>query len=108
MTFERGGVHIAVLPGLGRRPALIVSADPVNLRLRQPVVARITATDRPRVLGTYVRLDAFEAGLERESFVLCHDLSTVPAEGFGARLALLTAKRMEEVDAALERALDLV
>ena len=108
MTLERGGVHIADLPGLGRRPALIVSADSVNLRLRQPVVARITATDRPRVLSTYVHLEASEAGLDRESFVLCHDLSTVPAEGLGALLALLTAQRMEEVDAALARALDLV
>ncbi len=108
MTLERGGVHIASLPGLGRRPALIVSADSVNLRLRQPVVARITAADRPRVLSTFVRLDASEAGLDRESFVLCHDLTTVAADGIGARLALLSAKRMEEVDAALERALDLV
>jgi len=108
VTLERGGVHIAELPGLGRRPALIVSADSVNLSLRQPVVARITSSDRARVLRTYVRLDASEAGLDQESFILCHDLSTVPAEGFGARLALLTARRMEEVDAALARALDLV
>lgn len=107
MTIEKGAVHLAALPGLGQRPALIVSSDLVNLRLRQPVVARITATDRPRALRTYVWIAADETGLEQDSYVLCHDLSTVPAEALGKRLGLLTVERMEEVDAALGRALAL-
>ncbi len=107
MNIERGAVHLAALPGLGRRPALIVSSRAVNLRLRQPVVARITATDRPRALRTYVRLDAGEAGLEQDSYVLCHDVSTVPAGALGTRLGLLTKERMEEVDSALSQALGL-
>ena len=107
MTIERGAVHLAALPGLGRRPAVVVSSDAINLRLRQPVVARITATDRPRSLMTYVHLGAEEAGLEHDSIILCHDLTTVPAAALGHRLGRISPQRLEEVDAALRRALDL-
>jgi mRNA-degrading endonuclease toxin of MazEF toxin-antitoxin module len=70
----------------------------------RPVSGRL----RFRRSASLVRLDASESGLDRESFVLCHDLTTLAVDGIGARLALLNAKRMEGVDAALERALDLV
>jgi mRNA-degrading endonuclease toxin of MazEF toxin-antitoxin module len=96
-----------MLPGLGRRPALIVSADEINLGLRQPVVARVTSTARPRAVRTYVPLAAGEAGLEAESFVLCHDLTTLPTEAVGLRLGRLSRRRMLEVDAALRRGLAL-
>lgn len=103
----RGDVHQTRFPGLGRRPALIVSWDSVNARLRQPVVARITATERDRSLDTFVSLDPGEAGAELPSYVLCHDLSTVRAQDVGTYLGTLSPSRMSEVDAALRRSLDL-
>lgn len=99
---------MTTLPGLGRRPAVVVSSRAVNVRLRQPVVARITATERTRALPTFVRVGALEAGLEQDGYILCHDLSTVPAAALGVRLGLLPHRRMAEVDEALRRSLDLV
>lgn len=103
----RGDVHQTRLPGLGRRPALIVSWDSVNVRLRQPIVARITATERERSLDTFVALDPGEAGAELPSYVLCHDLSTVRAQDIGVYLGTVGPTRMREVEAALRRSLDL-
>jgi len=83
VTLDRGTVHETNFPGLGRRPALVVSWDAVDLRLRQPILARITTADRQRWLDTFVAIGAGEAGLERDSVVLCHELVTVPAEDVG-------------------------
>ena len=108
MRVRRGGVHYALLPGLGRRPAVVVSSRPVNDALRRPVLARITARQRERSLPTHVVLAESEAGLPLPSTVLCHELWTVPAEDLDPELGLLEPDRMGEVDAALLRALDLV
>lgn len=108
MILERGAVHWASLPGVGLRPALVVSWNGVNLRLGQPVVARITTVDRGRSLDTFVPLEAGEGGLDQDSFVLCHDLSTVSRTAIGLRLGQLRGRRMREIDAALRRSLDLV
>ena len=102
----RGFVYYAQVPS-GRKPVVVVSSDDVSGRL-EPVVARITSRRRPRALPTHVRLAPGEAGLARESFVLCHDLVTVTPDVLGPRpVGLLGAARMREVDAALKRALDL-
>ena len=104
---ERGAVHLTQLPGIGRRPALVVSWAGVNMRLGQPVMARITTVGRERALDTFVALQAGEGGLEHESFVLCHDLTTVGASAVGLRLGRLHRRRMRQVDVALRRSLGL-
>lgn len=104
---ERGTVHWVTLPGIGRRPGLVVSWNGVNLRLGQPVVARITTVARERALDTFVPLRAGEGGLDQASFVLCHDLTTVHVSAVGLRLGQLRRRRLREVDAALRRALGL-
>jgi mRNA-degrading endonuclease toxin of MazEF toxin-antitoxin module len=104
-VYRRGAVWTAELPDIGRKPAVIVSSLPVTLRLN-PIVARITSVDRERSLATVVALAADELdGLPRASFVLGHDLYTLPTEGLAMHLGWLRWERMLEVDGAVLTAL---
>ena len=95
-------------PHLGRRPYLIVSADLVNRVLSDITLVRVTAVERDRVLQTTVALAAGEVeGLPDRSFVLCHELYTVPKSALIERLGRLSPFRMTEVERALGAALDL-
>lgn len=108
VTAHRGEVWWAHLPDLGERPVLVVSADLLNLSLREVTVARITAVERERALRSYVRIEPGEAeGLPALSFVLCHNLYTVAAAALRRPVGELPEPRMVEVEGALRFALDL-
>jgi mRNA interferase MazF len=103
----RGSVWFADIPRVGRKPVVVVSWDVVS-RLLKPVVARVTARGRRRTLPTFVELAPGEAGLERRSYVLCHDLLTLDRSRFdGEPVGELPAGKMVEVERALRMALDL-
>jgi mRNA-degrading endonuclease toxin of MazEF toxin-antitoxin module len=103
---RRGEVFWASLPA-GRKLVVVVSRDPVN-ELMQPVVARVTAVDRHRALPTHVSLERGEGGVERPSWILCHELYTLDAELLAAPpIGVLPAGRMIEVERALAYAFDL-
>jgi mRNA-degrading endonuclease toxin of MazEF toxin-antitoxin module len=96
---------MAEIPDVGRKPAVIVSSLPVTMHL-SPIVARITSVDRERSLATAVTLDPGEVdGLTEASFVLGHDLYTLPAGRLIAHLGWVTPNRMLEVDKAVLTAL---
>lgn len=103
----RGEVRVVRWPGAGRKPAVVVSSNRVNRVLRQSVVARITSVDRERKLPTGVELAAGEGGLPLASWVLCHELVTLPSAELGPPLGRLYATRMRTVDSALAEALHL-
>jgi mRNA-degrading endonuclease toxin of MazEF toxin-antitoxin module len=104
-VYRRGAVWTAELPDIGRKPAVIVSPRLVTLRLH-PIVARITGVDRERSLATVAALDPGEVdGLPQASFVLAHDLYTLPAKGLITHLGWLGRERMLEVDGAVLTAL---
>jgi mRNA-degrading endonuclease toxin of MazEF toxin-antitoxin module len=103
--YRRGAVWIADLPDIGRKPVVIVSSRLVTLKLR-PIVARITSVARERTLATVVALAAGEVeGLSEVSFVLTHDLFTLPGGGLVTHLGTLQSDRMLEVDEAMLTAL---
>ncbi len=105
--YRRGAVWTADIPDLGRKPVVIVSSRLVTLKL-QPIVARITSTQRERTIATVVTLDAGEVdALPLVSFVLGHDLFTVPAGALLEHHGSLRPERMMEVDAAVLVALGL-
>lgn len=104
---ERGGVYVAQTRQGGERPVVVVSADSVTRALRKPVICEITSTARERSLPTVVRLLAGEAGLDRDSYALCHEIATIGIEWFRGELGMLSAERIEEIDRALAAALDL-
>jgi mRNA-degrading endonuclease toxin of MazEF toxin-antitoxin module len=103
--YRRGAVWMAELPDIGRKPAVVVSARLVTLKL-SPIVARITSVARERMLATVVALAAGEIdGLGEASFVLGHDLFILPEGGLITHLGWLQSDRMLEVDDAMLTAL---
>jgi mRNA-degrading endonuclease toxin of MazEF toxin-antitoxin module len=107
VSFTRGAVWFVELPGVGDKPALIVSWQPIQKALGAAIVARITSAEKRRSLPTAVQLEADDGGLERPSFVLCHDLFTIDRELFRRHAGTLGVRKMLEVEDALRQALDL-
>lgn len=107
MSFTRGAVWFVDIPGLGDKPALIVSWQPIQKALKAAIVARITSAEKKRSLPTAVRVEAGDAGLDRPGYVLCHDLFTIDRDLFRRYSGTLTPQRLLEVEDALRRALDL-
>lgn len=118
---RRGDVYLAELGPVvgreqsGRRPIVIVSADEVN---RSPlVVVAVPGTGAERVQRDYrtnVRVPAAETGLPKDTVFLCFHVRAVDPERFTdkstGRLRLIGKVpeiRMKQIDAALERVLDL-
>jgi mRNA-degrading endonuclease toxin of MazEF toxin-antitoxin module len=103
--YRRGAVWIVDLADVGRKPAVIVSARLVTLKL-SPIVARITSVVRERTIETVVALDHGEVeGLPDASFVLGHDIYTLSEGGLVTHLGWLQAERMTEVEEAMLTAL---
>ena len=107
MSFSRGAVWFVELRGVGDKPALIVSWQPIQKALGAAIVARITSAEKRRSLPTAVRLAAGEGGLDDPGFVLCHDLFTIDRELFRRHAGTLSVRRMLEVEDGLRHALDL-
>jgi mRNA-degrading endonuclease toxin of MazEF toxin-antitoxin module len=107
VSFTRGAVWFVDIPGVGDKPALIVSWQPIQQALEAAIVARITSAEKKRSLPTAVRVEAGDAGLDRPGYVLCHDLFTIDRDLFRRFSGSLTPQRLLEVEDALRRALDL-
>jgi len=107
VSFSRGAVWFVDIPGVGDKPALIVSWQPIQEALKAAIVARITSAEKKRSLPTAVRLEAGDAGLEQPGYVLCHDLFTIDRDLFRRCSGTLTLQKVLEVEDALRRALDL-
>lgn len=108
MTHRRGQVWWARISGVGDKPVLIVSADTLNRVLDEVTVARITAVERERVLPTYVKLEAGEVeNLPARSFVICHNIYTLPKRSLKSLAGELASLRLLAVEDALGAALDL-
>lgn len=103
--YRRGAVWIVDLPDVGSKPAVIVSARLVTLKLN-PIVARITSVARERTIETVVTLDHGEVdGLPDPSFVLGHDIYTLSEGALVKHLGWLQSDRMMEVEDAMMTAL---
>jgi mRNA-degrading endonuclease toxin of MazEF toxin-antitoxin module len=97
-VYRRGAVWTTELPGIGRKPAVILSDHAVTLALR-PIVARITSVERPRAVPTAVALGPGEVdGLPEHSYVLCHDLVTVQTDGLIEHMGTVPRERMIEIE----------
>ena len=88
----------------GRRPALIVSADPLNTAGPVVVVAAITRTVPKR---SYPQTVVLPAGLPVEGTVLCSQLMTVAKDRLLDRKCHLSADVMAQVDDGLRASLAL-
>ena len=74
----------------------------------RPITVRVTSRWRPRNVPTFVELDAGEANLREQSFVLCHDMMMLPEEVIDDDpIGSLSYGRMLQVDQAIRRTLAL-
>ena len=94
-------------PG-GRRPVLVIQADPFNRSAIETTIiailtARVSRADAP---GN-ILLTAKQAGLARDSVVNVSQLFTVDRSVLTERVGVLAGSLMRQVDAGLERVLGL-
>jgi mRNA-degrading endonuclease toxin of MazEF toxin-antitoxin module len=111
---RRGDVHFVDFPDLGGNvikgphPAVVVRTDRMA-RSTTVIVAPMTsaprsAPEKPRYLTPVA---AREAGLDRDGYVKCDQLSTFPMSLLGPRLGRLNADAIARLDDALRFVLGL-
>jgi mRNA interferase MazF len=102
---RRGEVWWGQLPApIGRRPVVLLSRD-AAYRVRGAVtVAPITRTIRN--IPVEVALDESD-GLPSRCVANLDDIATIPKALIKRRIAVLSAEKMQEVEAAIRFALDL-
>ena len=92
----------------GRRPALVVSMDPINRSSPVVIVAAVTGRVASRPYGFQVPVPlSIPTGLTMESTVLCQQLITVSKDRLGRQIGALPPDLMRQVDQALRVALGL-
>lgn len=90
------------------RPCLVVQNNTSNAYSATTIVAPITDAGHIRRLSpTHVLVPVGEAGLTKDSVVLCEQIRTVDERQFRTTRGHLKEKYMREVDQALKISLDL-
>jgi mRNA interferase MazF len=73
----------------GRRPAIVVSADPLN-QSRAGVVVVVPTTTTHRGLPSHVEVEPGSSGLDEVSYAKCEDVKSISEERLIARLGAVT------------------
>ncbi len=90
----------------GRRPGLVVQADPINASSTygNTIVVALTTTDH--AVPTHVPIESTEeTGLPQRSFAMCEHIMTVTRDRLETCIGAADATAMPVVDRALPRAL---
>src|SRR5688500_14512027 len=90
----------------GRRPALVVSADPLN-EGPAGVVIVVPITTTRRGLPSHIEVDTDESGLDRTSYAKCEDVKSVSDRRLVTRLGRCEADVLFDVGRVLTYLLDL-
>ncbi len=90
----------------GRRPAVVVSADPLS-QSGAGVVIVIPCTTTRRGLRSHVELDPVSSGLDETSYAKCEDVKSVSEDRFVMRLGTAPTDAMFAIGRALLFLLDL-
>jgi mRNA-degrading endonuclease toxin of MazEF toxin-antitoxin module len=112
LTPDRSDIYGATLPvadGEARKLVVVVSRDSINQVGMNVIVARLTKQERFRALPSTVVIEPeADTGLAVRSFVLCHDLLTIPQGLLDIHpKGRVPFGKMLEVEAKLRYALDL-
>ena len=89
----------------GRRPAVIVSADPLN-ESRAGIVIVVPCTTTRRGLPSHVELDAVSSGLDDITYAKCEDIKSISDERLIARLGDAPIDSLFEITRSLRFLLD--
>jgi mRNA interferase MazF len=84
----------------GRRPAVVVSADPLN-ESRAGVVIVVPTTTTPRGLPSHVEIDPVSSGLDEVSYAKCEDVKSISEQRLIAQLGVVTDAVLFEISRAL-------
>jgi mRNA interferase MazF len=90
----------------GRRPAVIVSADPLN-DSRAGVVIVVPLTTTHRGLPSHIEIDKRDSGLNELSYAKCEDIKSVSEQHLIAQLGAVEEQVMFQIARALRFLLDL-
>ena len=102
---RRGEVWLGELPApVGRRPVVLLSRDSAYQVRSAVTVAPVTRTIRN--IPVEVQLDAGD-GLPSRCVANLDDIATIPKTLIRQRITVLSAEKMQEVEAAIRFALDL-
>jgi len=110
---KRGEIYLADLDPVrgheqaGTRPVLIIQNDIGNRYSSTTIVAAITSRISKKRLPVHVEISAQETGLPRDSVVLLEQIRTLDKERLIKRMGRLPPDKMEEVNIALHKSLDL-
>jgi mRNA interferase MazF len=90
----------------GRRPAVIVSADPLNdSRAGVTIVVPLTTTHRG--LPSHIEVDKRRSGLDELSYAKCEDVKSVSEQRLIAQLGVVEEQIMFHIARALRFLLEL-
>ena len=89
----------------GRRPAVVVSADPLN-DSRAGVVIVVPCTTTWRQLPSHVELDPEVCGLDEVSYAKCEEVKSVSGERLATRLGAANDEALFAITRALRFLLD--
>ena len=110
---NRGDVlEVNLDPSVGReymksRPCLVVQSDLLNKYSQVTIVAPITGSDNAKGGPTYVPVHKGEAGLPKDSFIVCHQLRTVDESRLGKLCGQAKPETMRKVVEALKIVLEM-
>jgi mRNA interferase MazF len=90
----------------GRRPAIVVSADPLN-ESRAGIVIAVPITTTHRGLPSHVEIEPGRAGLDEVSYAKCEDVKSISEERLIVRLGTATDAITFDIGRVLRFLLDL-
>jgi mRNA interferase MazF len=81
----------------GRRPCLVISADPFNHGPADLVIV-LPITTRDRGIPSHVRVDPPEAGLRLPSFVKCEEVRSISKDRLSTRWGVISPATLAQVE----------
>lgn len=90
----------------GRRPAVVVSADPLN-ESRAGIVIVVPITTSVRGLPSHIEIEPDGSGLEEMSYAKCEDIKSVSEQRLIGRLGTVNPEVAFEISRAMRFLLDL-
>jgi mRNA interferase MazF len=90
----------------GRRPAVVVSADPLN-ESRAGVVIVVPTTTTRRGLPSHVEIEPNSSGLDEVSYAKCEDVKSISEQRLVARLGTVNDVVTFDIGRALRFLLDI-
>ena len=90
----------------GRRPAVVVSADPLN-NSRAGVTIVVPLTTAHRGLPSHIEIDQENSGLDELSYAKCEDVKSISEQRLIAQLGAVDEQVMFQIARALRFLLEL-